>query len=118
MRSSRVHTEEGEIIHVEAASLGDFAKGKRLFSKFIEAVNKTGGAKYSQLISMGVIEGGAEQGPSCMFLVHNTGHAADGSEDQYFVFETSANSLSHLAASIQKCQDYFDQQNQQTGGKQ
>lgn len=103
-----MNTNEGEVIHVEANSLEDYARGKRLFQKYSDIVNRHGGAKYSELISMGVVEGGTKSGgPSCIFLALHEGEKEDGSEDQFFVFETTASGLQALAAAIPKCQEYF-----------
>lgn len=103
-----MRTDDGEIIHVEAASLKDFADGKRLFSRFAPAINKAGGAKYSELITMGVIEGGTNNGnPSCMFLAVHVGE--QGTCDHFFVFEMSTDALRKLADSADKCEDYFEE---------
>lgn len=104
-----MNTNEGELIHVEAYSLQDFANGKSPFKHFKKPVDRTGGALYGQLISMAVLEGGTEKGEaSCVFLVLHEGKNADGSDDKFFLFETTAQGLKNLAASLKACQEYFD----------
>lgn len=74
---------DGETIKVEVQTLEDLKKGKLLFGSFGESFEKAG-MQYGELCSIGVLEGGTEEGNPSICLLIKVKYNVNGKEDYFY----------------------------------